>query len=223
MQTVSLGPRQEAPLLPCVRIRAIHDAARRVDHPLARMVEVASLIPCNVEHLASAPLELADRAARALSVCGPEGLWCDIAFGRFGWEAVERAAGGWTFGAAIADDDGEALVVNKDAEARAILLVAAVDPQAVAVPWSFRSLQASMVHQMRRAGVPDAVISAQTASAMRKADPAKRSELLAKQTVSADMWAGMLGLWQRPADANGVGRRPFVFQVVVGEGGSDPR
>lgn len=215
MQTVHTGPRHEAPLLSCDQIRAIHDAALRIEHPLASLVQIAPLLPCDTAVMARAPLELADRAQRTMTVCSAEEFWYDIAIGEYGWKAVERASGGWRFGPVVAGEDGGAFVVDETAEARALLLVAAIDPKTIAVGWSFRSLQASILHHMRRAGVPKPVLDRQLATVIRSGDPVERAALLREQTISADMWAGMLQLWTCPPGSTPERDARVSFEVIA--------
>lgn len=191
MTDLFLGMPNGSPLLTRAQIRGLVSAAAEIDHPLARAVEICGLVPVPVAALCAAPVALVDRQRRTMRVDGGCGRSTDIALGTRAWTALERAIGDRCGGSIVAGNDGESIVIDQDAEETAVEMIARIPAGRVGRPWWFELVQLSIVVHLRKLGVPERTIMAQTADHPFGAEDSTARGLMAQQ-ASSEMWAACL-------------------------------
>lgn len=140
-------------ILSCDQLAMIAAAAHRIDTPLARAIELAVYLPCEIQAICNAPIELIDPHARTFRLVDDHGNWNKVPVGPCTADVIDAAAGTRTSGPLIADEYDNPLVIDREADDYAVQSVAEVDGRTTAFGWDFGSLRLSHVFHLRAAGI----------------------------------------------------------------------
>lgn len=136
------------------QLNTITDAAKRVDHPLGRLVEMAVLAPGITDVLSA--VDVRDIDLRAGTVVLPfEGRRNHVvALGNVAMDIIEEMTCGRKAGPLITDPHGEPLLPDDDSSDFAFELLGEANPQVRCFAWDLRSLRTAAIGHLTDNGVP---------------------------------------------------------------------
>lgn len=136
------------------QLNAITDAAKRIEHPLARLVEMAVLAPGVTDVLSA--VDVRDVDLRAGTVTLPfEGRRTHVvALGAVAMDIIEEMTFGRMAGPLITDPHGDPLLPDDDSSDFAVELLNGVSPAARSFAWDLPSLRAAAISHLTGNGVP---------------------------------------------------------------------
>jgi hypothetical protein len=117
-------------LLSPQKIAILHEAASLSKEAPARLLTIATLLPCDASLLAKAEIALVDRQAGSIRVGNAGGGLTEVVVGYDAAIAIDNAAAGRRNGPLVVDGEGRALIVDEDTEDYAREIVAVIGGRA---------------------------------------------------------------------------------------------
>lgn len=191
-------PHREDGLRPFVlatdQIADLNRRAALCDHPIAQLVAVATLVPCEPYALSVARVRGFDRQNDVLVVRGPTGIPARIALGHAAAAAVRNAIGGRTKGRLVEDLHGEGIVPDRDTVDYAHELLSSVEAAPLLFEFTFRSLREGVFAGMLDGGVPADVAEMQAGLGHMGVGLNSDGLQLVQQRAASDWWAATIGV-----------------------------
>jgi len=176
------------------QIAEINRRAALSDHPIAKLVAIATLIPCDPYELSRSPVRAFDRREDVIMLRRPSGGPSRIALGRAAAAAVRDAIGGRTRGLIVEDAYGSGIVPDADTVEYAHELLSCADTAPLPFGFTFRSLREGVFGGMVDGVVPLDVAEAQ--AGLHHANVGRGCKTMRRigQRAASDWWALTLGI-----------------------------
>ncbi len=176
------------------QIAEINRRAALCDHPIAKLVAIATLIPCDASDLSRSHVRAFDRRDDVIMVRGPTGVPTRVALGRAAAAAVRDAIGGRNRGLIVEDAYGSGIVPDGDTMEYAHELLSCADTSPLPFGFTFRSLREGVFAGMVDGVVPLDVAEAQ--AGLRHSNVGHGSETMHRigQRAASDWWASAMGV-----------------------------
>lgn len=176
------------------QISQINRRASACDHPLARLMTVATLIPCPAAVLAECDVRNFDRRNDVLMIASPYRGHTRVALGMAAAAAVRVAIVGRTRGPLFGDAHDLPIVPDDDAVAYLEELIAEDDEGPLPFAFTFRSVREGVFAGMADGGVPQNIAQAQ--AGLRHLTDGHRPETFfrVRERAASDWWAAQLGV-----------------------------
>lgn len=129
--------------------------------PLLRALRISLLLSCSVEGICRARIEDIDHRGRRIKVRNGTMSSNPVSCGGIAFDQILKSIRGRATGTILIDEVGEPLIIDQDAEAYAIELVADADPNFHSVAWDFASALRSTQTILAVCGHPLEAIDAQ--------------------------------------------------------------
>ncbi|MBD8546042.1 hypothetical protein [Sphingomonas sp. CFBP 8760] len=176
------------------QIALLNRRASSCDHPLARLMTLATLIPCPAAALAGCGVRDFDRRNEVLTIASPRRGHTRAALGMAATAAVQEAIAGRTSG--LLFGGAHDLPIAPDADAVAYLeeLIAEDGEGPMPFAFTFRSVREGVFAGMADGGVPQQVAEAQ--AGLRHLTDGHRPETFFRvhERAASDWWAAQLGV-----------------------------
>lgn len=176
------------------QIAQLNRRASICDHPLARLMTLATLVPCPATVLASIDVRDFDRRNQVLTIASPLRGHTRVALGMAAAAAVRDAIAGRTSGLLFGGDHDLPIEPDHDAVAYFEELVADDGEGPLPFAFDFRSVREGVFAGMADGGVPQQVAEAQ--AGLRHLTDGHRPETFfrVQERAASDWWAAQLGV-----------------------------
>lgn len=175
------------------QIAELNRRASACDHPLARLMTVATLVPCSATVLASIGVRDFDRRDEHLIVAAPHRGRTRVALGQAATAAVRRAIAGRTSGLLFGEAHDAPIEPDADAVAYLRELIAEDGEGPVPFAFTFRSVREGVFAAMVDDGVPHHVAEAQAGLRHMTDGHISDTFMRIQQKAASDWWAAQLG------------------------------
>lgn len=175
------------------KIAALNRRVSACDHPLARLMTVATYLPCCATALAGCGVRDFDRRNEALMIASPRRGHTRVALGMAAAAAVRGAIAGRTAGPLFGDAHDLPIEPDADAEAYLEELIAADGEGPLPFTFTFRSVREGVFAGMADSGVQQNIAEAQ--AGLRHLTDGHRPETFfhMQERAASDWWAAQLG------------------------------
>ncbi|MFV0622658.1 hypothetical protein ACBY01_01425 [Sphingomonas sp. ac-8] len=175
------------------QIAQLNRRASVCDHPLARLMTLATYLPCSATALASIGVRNFDRRNEVLVIPSPGRGHTRVALGMAAAAAVRAAIAGRTSGPLFGDAHDLQIEPDADAEAYLAELIAEDGEEPLPFAFTFRSVREGVFAGMADGGVAQNIAEAQ--AGLRHLTDGHRPETFfrVQERAASDWWAAQLG------------------------------
>lgn len=174
------------------QLNAVIDAARRIEHPLARLVEMAILAPGITDVLSAVDVRDVDLRAGTVVLPFEARQTHVVALGSVAMDIIEEMICGRKAGPLITDPHGDPLLPDDDSSDYAVELLGGVSRDARSFAWDLRSLRTAAITQLTGYGVPSRSIAWASGIEPLPLPNAARRRVLLEQVMVHDFIAHLL-------------------------------
>jgi len=194
MDMLRKGGERNPFVLDTPQISQLNRRASACDHPLARLVTVATLVPCPATVLAECSVRDFDRRNEVLTIASRHRGHTHVALGMAAAAAVRDAIAGRTSGLLFGGDHDLPIAPDQDAIAYFKELVAEDGEGPLPFAFTFRSMREGVFAGMADGGVPQQIAEAQ--AGLRHLTDGHRPETFFRiqERAASDWWAAQLGV-----------------------------
>ena len=176
------------------QIAELNRRASICDHPVARLMTVATLIPCPAAVLAGCGVRDFDRRDDVLTIASPHRGHTRVALGMAATAAVRDAIAGRTSGLLFGGDHDLPIAPDEDATAYFEELISEDGEGPLPFAFTFRSVREGVFAGMADGGVSQQIAEAQ--AGLRHLTDGHRPETFfrVQERAASDWWAAQLGV-----------------------------
>ena len=175
------------------KIAVLNRRASACNHPLARLMTVASYLPCSAPVLAGCGVRDFDRRNEVLMIASPYRGHTRVALGMAAAAAVRGAIAGRTSGLLFGEANDLPIVPDADAVAYLEELIAEDGEGPLPFSFTFRSVREGVFAGMADGGIQQNIAEAQ--AGLRHLSDGHRPETFfrVQERAASDWWAAQLG------------------------------